>query len=145
MCGGGGGSYGLPILPRAEWINKESLRFCFEGSDELAVDMGLVNQPYKIFDSEGAVLAQGNIPKDGRLPRVMTDQNKTARIEIGKNKWQKYTADATSSELDEDVLSKETAPAANDPYIGLMKQGSTEARLSKELLIAFVGDVQGEA
>ena len=89
-------------------------------------------------------MAQGTIPKDGRLPRVMTDQNKTARIEIGKDKWQKYSAHTASSEPVDDVVSDETAPSADDPYIGLLKDAN-EALLSKRQLTAIVGDVQGEA
>lgn len=132
-------------MPSEEWINKESLRFCLEGSDELAVDMALVNLPYKVLDEEGTILAQGNIPKNGRLPRVISDHNKTVRLEVGQQEWQKISAEAASNKPEEDTASKEMVPSGNDPYISRLRPDFGEHHLSKEQLTKLVGDVQGEA
>lgn len=141
----------LPPLPKREWINTESLRFCFEGCDALVKDMGLVNQPYKIVDSAGAVLALGSIAKDGRLPRIMAEENQRLRIEIGSPAWEKLKdVPATPSQEQEKIESAETLEGEDDylfeddPYIRQIAMNENQATLSNEQLVELVGKVQGE-
>ncbi len=143
FTGGTSMSYPLATLPTAEWINKQSVRFCFAGSDELVDDMALVDKAYRIVDAEGAVLAAGNIPKDGRLPRIVTDSNKAVNIEIGENKWQRsfsVVSQSRDSEFTNDNVSVEY-----DPYIARLQKDQNEAFLNKEQLLKLIGNIQGEA
>ena len=143
FTGGASMSYPLATLPTAEWINKQSVRFCFAGSDELVDDMALVDKAYRIVDAEGAVLAAGNIPKDGRLPRIVADSNKALNIEIGENKWQKsftVVSQSSDSEFTNDNVSVEY-----DPYIARLQKDQNEAFLNKEQLLKLIGNIQGEA
>jgi type VI secretion system secreted protein VgrG len=143
MAGGTSLNYALVTLPDAKWMNKQSVRFCFEGSDELVTDMALVGKPYKIVDADGGVLAAGNISKDGRMPRIMADSNKVLNIEIGQNKWQKSLIEVSS--INENELTNDDIPVEYDPYMSLLQKDQNEAILNEDQLVALVGNVQGEA
>ena len=136
--------YPLPMMPKSEWLNKESLRFCFQGSDSLVQDMGFVNKPYKIVDIQQGVIEQGRIPKNGRLPRIMSDQTKHTRLEIGEDKWEKIDNKKNLEPAEQHIYSDEPEmPVENDPYLPfLLKDG--ENSLSKDHLAAIVGKVEGE-
>lgn len=143
FTGGMSLNYPLAALPNEKFINKQSIRFCFEGSDELVGDMALVDKPYQIVDVGGAVHAAGKIPKDGRLPRIMTNSNKALDIEIGQNKWQRSVTEISQSGDSEFV--GDNISVEHDPYIVKLKREQNEALLNKEQLLKLIGDIQGEA
>ena len=67
-----------------------SLRFAFAGSDKVADMMGVADQPYKLVNGKGALLAQGTIPKDGRLPRKDFPQKEDLQLLIGDDTWREH-------------------------------------------------------
>ena len=79
--------YPLPQLPTGDVVGKYSLRFAAAGSDALLTDSRWLGRPYKITDDEHNVLAQGVVGEDGRLPRIMTDEPRTLRLEMGSDTW----------------------------------------------------------
>ena len=75
----------LPVFPRSELSQKYSLRFATLGSDLLTRDIDWTGKPFKIVDSTGSVLATGEIPEDGRMPRVILDTPDTLTLKVGGN------------------------------------------------------------
>ncbi|MFM0737749.1 type VI secretion system tip protein TssI/VgrG [Paraburkholderia xenovorans] len=104
------GSYPLPQLPVGDLVTQYSARFASIGSDELFADAKWLNQPYKIVDEDHNVLAQGNMPESGRLPRVMTDAPKALRLEIGNDDWKTHEIETptapTAQEADDYTLNE---------------------------------------
>ncbi|WP_126283716.1 type VI secretion system Vgr family protein [Burkholderia stagnalis] len=84
------GSYPLPQLPTGEAVKQYSLRFASFGDDALWKDIGWVGHSFRILDDEGKVLAQGDMPENGRLPRVMTETPTPLRLEVGDAAWRNH-------------------------------------------------------
>ncbi|MFK7090775.1 type VI secretion system Vgr family protein, partial [Chromobacterium violaceum] len=122
MSGPDSMSLSMPFLPQSEFKNKYSLRFASAYSDELAQDMLLVGKPYQILSDSGSTLAAGKISKDGRLPRIMTDEAKNLNLVIGEEKWEKIEippikttpSPISSDEIQDDELDESLE---NMPYM----------------------------
>ncbi|WP_321955326.1 type VI secretion system Vgr family protein [Paraburkholderia bannensis] len=90
------GSYPLPQLPVGDLVTQYSARFAAVGSDELFADETWVGRAFKIVDDDHNVLAQGEMPESGRLPRVMTDAPKALRLEIGSDDWKMHEVEQSA-------------------------------------------------
>ena len=80
---------GLVTMPEAfkSDAGPHSLRFAFAGSDKAGDLMGITGQPYKLVDGKGKVLAEGTVPKDGRLPRKDFAKQEELQLAIGDDSW----------------------------------------------------------
>lgn len=103
----------FPVLE----AGKQSLRFAFPGADSSVETMGwLIDQPYKISDSKGNILASGTIDKSGRLPRVMTDEPDELTLIMGSEEWDMEEL-TTEEDVFSDTGSDEVYESDSDPYI----------------------------
>jgi type VI secretion system secreted protein VgrG len=91
------GSYPLPQLPVGDLVTQYSTRFASVGSDELFASPRWTGRTYKIVDEDHQVLAQGTMPENGRLPRVMTDSPKALRLEIGNDDWKTHEVETPAA------------------------------------------------
>ncbi|MBV8646711.1 DUF2345 domain-containing protein, partial [Paludibacterium sp.] len=138
MSGPASMSPSMPLLPQSEYRNTHSLRFASAHSDELAQDMGLVGKPYKIVDETGKVHASGFVPKNGRLPRVMTEEPQHLSLAVGEDKWKQQVLPhpaqeptPTASEAAEDESEEEDL--SNMPYVAALQEDGAPI-LSHEIL-----------
>jgi len=75
-------------------------------------------------DEDHQVLAQGTMPENGRLPRVMTDSPKALRLEIGNDDWKTHEVETPA------------APPADEPEDGRLD----ETQLAGEYFDVFDRD-----
>ncbi|WP_293813833.1 DUF2345 domain-containing protein, partial [uncultured Aquitalea sp.] len=129
-----------PLLPQSEYQNKHSLRFSIAHSDELMKDMGLVGKKFQITNELGNVLSSGTVPKDGRLPRIMTDEKSHLTLTIGEKKWHEQEVpypknDDISEELAnyDDDETEENIGIENMPYMTQTNENSIPI-LPKEII-----------
>ncbi|MFA8329676.1 type VI secretion system Vgr family protein [Burkholderia ubonensis] len=105
------GSYPLPQLPTGDAVKQYSLRFASFGDDALWKDIGWSGHSFRILDDEGKVLAQGDVPENGRLPRVMTETPKALRLEIGDPTWRAHELEPNTSASVSGQVANEEVPA----------------------------------
>jgi type VI secretion system secreted protein VgrG len=137
------------VLSPAEMIKQpglHSLRFAFAGADDVAESVGLTNVPFKILDESGATLAQGQVGKDGRIPRQDFPKGKELTLQIGDDAWTPFTPEATgappaASSEDDDA---NTLHMGEDPYFdaGL---DDDNVYLDSAILAYLIENPEGEA
>ena len=143
FVGPGSQSAELPALPtQRSTLDPYSLRFAFPGSDETADIFGLTGKPYRITDSEGKVLAQGTVPKSGRLPRIDVPKGQELSLHLGEDKW---TAKPIEAHADVDAhAATDAVPEENDPYFASLRSEIDTAHLPSDLIKTLIENPQGE-
>jgi type VI secretion system secreted protein VgrG len=108
------GPMNMEKLLRMEGVShddKYSVRFAPLGSDEVFKHVEMVGLPYKILDERQAIKAEGVIPENGRLPRIIFETPDEATLIVGEESWDwspvpttftvHRNSDASEVELDE--------------------------------------------
>ncbi|MCZ7837036.1 type VI secretion system Vgr family protein [Atlantibacter hermannii] len=135
----------FPVFPVLE-PGPQSLRFAFPGTDSSVESMSwLIDQPYKISDSKGNLLASGTIDKSGRLPRLTTDEPDELTLIMGSEEWEMEELAAADTEIPADEVGYEPYDPENDPYIDKLdasENGLPDSILKK--LIGSTGDATDE-
>jgi type VI secretion system secreted protein VgrG len=84
------GPMNMDKLLRMEGVSHDdrySVRFASLGSDDALRHAGLAGLPYRILDERQAIKAEGVIPDDGRLPRIVFDTPEEATLIVGEEAW----------------------------------------------------------
>ncbi|WP_241957264.1 hypothetical protein [Escherichia sp. MOD1-EC7003] len=133
----GGGSPGIPVRTLQPAIlkalsddtenktEKQSLRFAFPGADRsVETTSWLIDQPYKISDSNGDVLVSGTIEQSGRLPRVMLDEPDELTLTMGSEEWEVENLASEDDDSSSDDVADDDGwyDLENDPYYGRLEQ-----------------------
>ncbi|WP_422823657.1 DUF2345 domain-containing protein [Variovorax rhizosphaerae] len=91
-------------MEEASQNDKYSVRFAALGSDDLFNHVGMAGLPYKILGENKMVIAEGSIPKDGRLPRVTFDMPDEAILILGEDGWELKPLPGMTPSLSNDTL-----------------------------------------
>lgn len=67
--------------------DRYSVRFAAIGSDDAFRHAGLAGLPYRILDERQTIRAEGVIPDDGRLPRIVFETPDEATLIVGEEAW----------------------------------------------------------
>ncbi|MDH6168207.1 type VI secretion system secreted protein VgrG [Variovorax boronicumulans] len=84
------GPMNMEKLLRMEGVSpddKYSVRFATLGGDEVFQQVAMAGLPYKILDERQAIKAEGVIPENGRLPRVIFETPDEATLIVGEEVW----------------------------------------------------------
>lgn len=111
----------------------------------MAVLTGVVKQPFKIVDKLGAVLQQGVIGNDGRMPRIDMPTADSLVLQIGEDKWEPFSnapaaAPPAGREEDEQLISAEIA--GTDPF--QVRDDEDIIHLSKEIIALYASATHGD-
>jgi type VI secretion system secreted protein VgrG len=90
-----------------------SLRFAFEGADEVATILGLQGQKYRIMDASNRSIASGVVGESGRLPRLDFKGAEELTLAIGEDEWEIHEIHPDGSSVDP---VSDMVPDADDPY-----------------------------
>lgn len=127
-------------------VGPHSLRFAFAGADTLAGLSGYAQQPFRVADAHGKVLAQGSVGDDGRLPRVDVPAAADLTLQLGEDSWDTLAgapADAPPIEPDADPQ-VEAEQADADPLYEA-QQDDDDVFLAPDIIALFVGAPTGDS